>query len=193
MALISAFFIHFCILEEPTCFKVVKHLYLPPQSAVCVELFEGYWTHFTALEANPIEKLRYEQLDILHDRKLKLCVIYCFFFKKKKIQTLTCVGPGMQDRTLSMFSEVTSTSSTATSTSPGHRQDTFISSKPGAGVVNTKYWQTQQLLLRLTSSVPHKNHISSNLKTDTRSGRERLTADPLGKNTRKRTIITKTF
>lgn len=32
--------------------------------------------------------------------------------------TLTCVGPGMQERTLSMFSEVTSTSSTATSASP---------------------------------------------------------------------------
>ncbi len=36
------------------------------------------------------------------------------------LHTLTCVGPGMQDRTLSMFSEVTSTSSTATSTSPEH-------------------------------------------------------------------------
>lgn len=32
--------------------------------------------------------------------------------------TLTCVGPGMQERTLSIFSEVTSTSSTATSASP---------------------------------------------------------------------------
>lgn len=32
--------------------------------------------------------------------------------------TLTCVGPGMQDKTLSMFSDVTSTSFTATSTSP---------------------------------------------------------------------------
>lgn len=32
--------------------------------------------------------------------------------------TLTCIGPGMQDNTLSMFSVVTSTSSTATSTSP---------------------------------------------------------------------------
>ena len=31
----------------------------------------------------------------------------------------TCVGPGIQDRTLSMLSVVTSTSSTATSTSPG--------------------------------------------------------------------------
>lgn len=30
----------------------------------------------------------------------------------------TCVGPGMQDKTLSMFSDVTSTSFTATSTSP---------------------------------------------------------------------------
>jgi hypothetical protein len=32
--------------------------------------------------------------------------------------THTCVGPGMQERTLSMFSVVTSTSSTATRSSP---------------------------------------------------------------------------
>ncbi len=31
---------------------------------------------------------------------------------------LTCVGPGIHDKTLSMFSEVTSTSSTATRASP---------------------------------------------------------------------------
>lgn len=33
----------------------------------------------------------------------------------------TCIGPGMQDRTRSMFSEVTSTSFTATRTSPEKR------------------------------------------------------------------------
>lgn len=30
----------------------------------------------------------------------------------------TCIGPGMKDKTLSMFSELTSTSFTATRTSP---------------------------------------------------------------------------
>lgn len=35
----------------------------------------------------------------------------------------TCMGPGMQDRTLSMFSEVTSTSFTATRTSPKNRMN----------------------------------------------------------------------
>lgn len=35
----------------------------------------------------------------------------------------TCIGPGMQDKTLSMFSEFTSTSFTATRASPGDKTD----------------------------------------------------------------------
>lgn len=35
----------------------------------------------------------------------------------------TCIGPGMQDKTLSMFSEFTSTSFTATRVSPGDKTD----------------------------------------------------------------------
>lgn len=38
----------------------------------------------------------------------------------------TCIGPGMQDKTLSMFSEFTSTSFTATRASPGNKTDKSI-------------------------------------------------------------------
>lgn len=45
-----------------------------------------------------------------------------FFWLLVDSNKLTCVGPGMQDRTLSMFSVVTSTSSTARRTSPGKEE-----------------------------------------------------------------------
>lgn len=54
--------------------------------------------------------------------------------KTQKKNVHTCIGPGMQDRTLSMFSEVTSTSFTATRTSPENRitiKDSCVSIQNG--------------------------------------------------------------
>lgn len=48
-------------------------------------------------------------------------LFYVIHHKTQTMSVHTCIGPGMQDRTLSMFSEVTSTSFTATRTSPEHR------------------------------------------------------------------------
>lgn len=61
-------------------------------------------------------------------------LLYIIHHKIQKKNVHTCIGPGMQDRTLSMFSEVTSTSFTATRTSPENRVTigigVWISSNP---------------------------------------------------------------